>query len=105
METKPKNEELSEHTHLVRACEASLKIGVPDPKEISFRRCLLSRAADELPNLKPVFVTRLYEAACDVKFPSDEVTEFRHRLQPSLARIHGLEAYKASLPTRPRRVS
>jgi hypothetical protein len=74
-------DELSSQTRLTRYIEASLKISIPDPDEIRFRTSLLACATAQLKNLKPAFVTRLYEAACDVKFPSDEVTEFRKALQ------------------------
>jgi hypothetical protein len=103
MATQPKNEELSEQTHLIRAVAASLKIDVPDQKEINFRACLLLKTAAELPRLKAAFVIRLYEAACEVRFPSEEVTHFRHACQPALASIHGLEAYKSQLPKPPAR--
>jgi hypothetical protein len=82
-----------------------LKIGVPDPKEIAFRTCLLRRAADELPRLPVVHVTRLYEAACGVGYPSEEVTQFRHACQPALASIHGLAPYKDGLPAKPKRTA
>lgn len=70
-------DKLSEQTRLTRTIEASLKVAIPDPEEIRFRTSLLNCATAQLADLKPTFITRLYEAACDVKFPSDEVTEFR----------------------------
>lgn len=81
---------IQEQAQLTRIIEAALKVAIPDPEEIIFRTSLLARAGDRLPQLKPVFLTRCYEAACDVKFPSDEVTQFRKKLQVIIARSLGL---------------
>ena len=88
-------DQLQAQTHLVRTIESALKVAIPDADEIRFRATLLRCAADKAATLKPAFVIRLYEAACDVKFPSDEVTEFRKKLQIQLARELDLKAYKA----------
>jgi hypothetical protein len=87
-------DELHAQTHLTRTIEAALKVAIPDPEEIRFRSSLLACAAAKLETLKPVFVTRLYEAACDVKFPSDEVTDFRKALQKRIGRAFGLKQYR-----------
>lgn len=92
--TPPKSEELQSQTHLTRTIEAALKVAVPDPEEIRFRSSLLRCAEAQLPTLKPSFITRLYEAACDVKFPSDEVTAFRKALQATIGRSLGLKQYR-----------
>lgn len=91
----PKNETLQAQTQLVRHVEASLKVAVPDPTDLKFRGSLLRKAASEIPDLSSGFITRLYEAACDVKFPSPEVTEFRHALQHRIAKTLDLAAHKA----------
>lgn len=93
----PKNEQLQAQTQLVRTVEANLKIAVPDTTEIGFRDALLRTAAAELPKFSAVLVTRLYEAACNVNYPSPSVTWFRKRLQQAIARNLGLKA----LPTAP----
>lgn len=92
--TTPENENLQEQTRLVRFIEAALKVAVPDPEELLFRRSLLNCAAAKMAELKPVFIVRLYEAACDVKFPSDEVTAFRKALQRVIGRSLSLSQYR-----------
>ena len=94
----PKNDELQSQTHLIRTIEAALKVSVPDAEEIRFRGSLLRCAAAKLGELKPGFVIRLYEAACEVKFPSDEVTSFRKALQKAIGRNLELKTYRASQP-------
>jgi hypothetical protein len=94
MPAKPQNEELQAQTQLTRTIEAALKVAVPDADEIRFRGSLLRCATAQLATLKPAFVTRLYEAACDVKYPSDEVTEFRKALQVVIARGLNLKQYR-----------
>lgn len=91
----PKNDELQAQTHLIRTIEAALKVSVPDSAEIRFRGSLLRCAEASLADLKPAFIIRLYEAACEVKFPSDEVTSFRMALQKAIALTLNLKAYKA----------
>jgi len=92
--TTPKSEELQAQTHLVRTIEAALKVSIPDTEEIRFRSSLLRCAEAQLATLKPAFITRLYESACDVKFPSDEVTAFRKALQAAIGRSLGLKQYR-----------
>lgn len=92
--TTPKNEELSQQSQLVRAVEASLKIAAPETAEIRFRSSLLNRAASDLTTLKPNFVVRLYEAACEVKYPSEEVTRFRLEIAKRLGREFDLSKYR-----------
>jgi hypothetical protein len=87
-------DELSSQTRLTRYIEASLKITIPDPEEIRFRSSLLGCATAQLKTLKPAFITRLYEAACDVKFPSDEVTQFRKDLQKVIGTSLNLKQYR-----------
>jgi hypothetical protein len=86
MPPTPKNEQLQASAQLVRTVEAALKIAVPDDTEIGFRDALIRTTADKLKDLNPNLVTRLYEAACDVKFPSASVTWFRKRLQQAIAK-------------------
>ena len=92
----PKSDELQAQTHLIRTIEAALKVSVPDKEELRFRGSLLRCAESQVNNLKPAFVVRLYEAACDVKFPSDEVTAFRMILQKAIALSLGLKQFKAA---------
>lgn len=87
-------DQLSAQTHLTRTIEAHLKIAIPDAEEIRFRSSLLNCAAAQLNDLKPAFITRLYEAACDVKFPSDEVTEFRKSLQRKIGKNFNLNKHR-----------
>lgn len=96
----PKNEALQAQTHLVRTIEAALKVAVPDPVDLKFRGSLLRKAAAEINDLAPAFIVRLHDAACDVKFPSDEVTVFRHALQAQIGKNLGLSAYKATAAAR-----
>lgn len=87
-------DELSAQTQLTRLIEAHLKISVPDPDEIRFRASLLNCAIAKIAILKPAFITRLYEAACDVKYPSDEVTNFRKELQKVIGTNLNLKQYR-----------
>lgn len=97
MPTPPKNEELQGQTQLTRTIEAALQVAVPGPEELRFRAALFRAATAQMAALKPAFVTRMYEAACAVKFPSDEVTAFRLELQRTLARNLNLKQYR--IPT------
>lgn len=91
----PKNEALQAHTHLVRTLESSLKIDVPDETDLKFRATLMRAAVAQIGNLSPAFIVRLYDAACDVKFPTSEVGDFRHALQRQLGVNLGLANFKA----------
>jgi hypothetical protein len=90
------NEQLQDQTHIIRSVEANFKVPVPDAEELQFRASLLRCAEAGLPSMKPGFVVRLYEAACDVKFASEEVTHFRHTLQRHLGSHFNLRQYRAS---------
>ena len=92
--TAPNKDELQAQTRLIRAVEAALKVSVPDSEELRFRGSLLRCAAAQLDSLNPGFVIRLYEAACDVKFPSDDVTGLRKALQTSIGKTLGLKQYR-----------
>lgn len=92
----PEKEKIQAQTHLTRTIESALKVAIPDPEEIRFRCSLLNCATKQLGTLKPAFITRLYEAACDVKFPSDEVTEFRKALQRAIGKSLNLAAHRKS---------
>lgn len=87
-------DKLQEQTRLTRTIEASLKVAIPDPEEIRFRSSLLNCAAAQLSQIKPAFITRLYEAACDVKYPSDEVTDFRKALQRTIGKSLNLKEHR-----------
>ncbi len=90
----PKNDELQAQTRLTRTIEAALKVAVPDAEEIRFRSSLLRCAEAQLGTLKEPFIIRMYEAACDVKFPSDEVTNFRKALQKAIGRNLNLKSFR-----------
>lgn len=81
-------------SQLTRYVEASLMIAFPDPSEIRFRTSLLACATSEFGALKTCYITRMYEAACKVNFPSDEVTEFRQALQVVIAKSLNLRAHR-----------
>lgn len=101
--SSPKNDEqLQAQTRLTRTIEASLKIAVPDPEEIRFRSSLFNCATAQIDVLKDAFVIRMYEAACDVKFPSDEVTSFRKALQNRIGKSFDLRRFRqAPNPQKP----
>lgn len=90
----PENENLQQQTRLTRLIEAALKVAIPDPEELKFRGSLMRCAQAQFDTLKPAFIVRLYEAACDVKFPSDEVTAFRKALQLVIGRSLNLKQYR-----------
>lgn len=95
MPTPIKDPALQEQSRLIRTVEANLKVSFLDTTELRFRGSLLRRAAAEIPALNPTHITRLYEAACDVKFPSAEVTEFRGHLQNAIGKNLDLTKFKA----------
>lgn len=59
------------------------------------RATLMRAAAAKIGELSSGFIVRLYDAACEVKFPSSDVTDFRHVLQHQAAKNLGLAAFKA----------
>ena len=78
---------LQEHTRLVRTVESNLLIKLkPDDGEMAFRQALLDRTAKTTPAMNYTLVTRLYEAACKVEYPTDEIVTFRRRLQRQIVR-------------------
>jgi hypothetical protein len=95
MATTTKDPVLQERARLVRLVESNLKVSFLDAQELRFRGSLLRKAAAELPGMNGTQVTRLYEAACDVKFPSDEVTTFRATLQRRIGTDLNLKEFKA----------
>jgi len=96
----PKNEEVTKQSQLIRTVEAALKVAIPDADEIAFRSSLLACATAKIPDLGPGFIVRLYEAACDVKFPTDHVGDFRKSLQRAIGKNLDLRSYrKANPPT------
>lgn len=94
-----KDPALQEQSRLIRTVEANLKVSFLDATELRFRGSLLRCVEAALPNLNGTHITRLYEAACDVKFPSDEVTEFRKKLQTVIGKNLDLVKFKA--PAKP----
>ena len=96
MATTTKDPTLQAQSQLVRAVEADLKVAVPDVTDLKFRGTLLRAAAAQIPTIPHGLAVRLFEAACDVKFPSDAVTEFRHALQHQIAKNLNLAAFKAA---------
>lgn len=93
--TTTKGEELSGQSLLVRTVEANLDIAVMEEgEEKRFRASLLKKAAAELAALKPGHVTRLYEAACKVRFSTPEVVEFRAALNRQIGATMGLRNYR-----------
>ena len=88
------NETLQKQLHLIRTVEAALKVVVPDAEELQFRGSLLNCATAKLADFKPGMTVRLYEAACDVKFPTEDVTRFRHNLQRAIGRNLDLRSYR-----------
>jgi|GEM_PF-7120123 len=97
--TPPNTDELQAHTHLIRAVESNLKISVLDTEELRFREALLKTVSEKIESLKQGFIVRLYEAACDVKFPSASVCDFRKSLHKSIAKAHNLKAPRRTSPT------
>jgi len=95
MSAKPKNEELQAQSQLVRSIESNLKIKSPDALGLRFRGSLLRAAIAQLDQLNSAFVTRLYEAVCEVEFPKEDVCELRNSLQNKIASIHSLKRYRS----------
>lgn len=95
MATTAKDPQLQEQSRLIRTVEANLKVSFLDATELRFRGSLLRRTEAELIALNATHITRLYEAACDVKFPSEEVTAFRKTLQVAIGKNMDLTKFKA----------
>jgi hypothetical protein len=93
-----KDPEAQESSHLVRSVIANLKIAFLEPLELKFRRSLLLGAEASLPGFTTAQIIRLYEAACEVKFASDDVKEFRMKLQSIIAKHHDLKRFKTTKP-------
>lgn len=98
MPTPPKDPQLQEQSRLIRTVEANLKVAFLDATELRFRGSLLRCCEASLASLNATHVTRLYEAACDVKFPSEEVTKFRTKLQLAIGKNLDLAKFKAPKP-------
>lgn len=97
MTTTPKttrSEELTSQSQLVRTVEANLKIHtLEDPLEKRFRTSLLARAEEALREMPQGLVTRLYEAACDVKYSTPDVINFRNGLHKQIGHHLGLRKF------------
>jgi len=94
-----KSEELQETSQLVRKVQAAMKVAIPDDDEIRFRSSLLNYTTTRLGELSENQITRLYESACEVKFPSPEVAAFRKSLQHIIGLSLNLKNYRAPKPT------
>jgi len=94
MATTSKDPEIQKLSQLVRNVVANLNIGFPEPVELRFRTSLLACCAELLAKLTASQITRLYEAACDVKFASDDVKVFRDKLQRTIAKDLDLNRFK-----------
>ena len=88
----PKDPVLQRHTQIVRTIESNLKIKTDTPRERTFRTALLEEAGKQLPAMNQSLVTRLYEAACAIEFPGEEIVKFRLTLQRQIARNLNLTA-------------
>ncbi len=93
-----KSAELQEASILIRRIEAVMKVVIPDNDEIRFRSSLLNYATTRLKDFNESHITRLYEAACEVKFPSPEVTDFRKSLQRIIGERLNLKQHRAPKP-------
>ena len=94
-----KDPEIQKQSQLVRNVVANLNIGFPEPVELRFRTSLLACCAEVLGKLTASQVTRLYEAACDVKFASEDVKGFRDKLQRIIAKDLDLSRFKVARRT------
>ena len=92
-----RSEELTAQSQLVRTVEANLKINTLEgPTEQAFRESLLACVATQLAAMPDGLITRLYEAACEAKFPTPPVTSFREALQRQIGSRHNLRTYRAA---------
>jgi hypothetical protein len=91
-----KDPEAQELSHLVRNVIANLGIAFLEPDEKKFRCSLLLAAQDCFGKFTTAQIVRLYEAACDVKFATDDVKSFRVKLQAVVAKHHDLIRYRAT---------
>lgn len=94
-EKTSRSEELTAQSQLVRTVEANLDIAVVESEaELRFRDSLLSCAATQLPKLPPGLLTRLYEAACKVRYSTPPVVLFRESLQREIGVRMSLKSYR-----------
>lgn len=94
-EKSSRSEELTAQSQLVRTVEANLDIAVVESDhEIRFRESLLRCAATQLSKLPAGLLTRLYEAACKVRFSTPAVVTFREALQVEIGLRLSLKSYR-----------
>lgn len=89
-----KDPEIQALSHVIRNVVANLNIAFPEQDELRFRTSLISHCVELIPDLSPSQVTRLYEAACEVKFASEDVKDFRDKLQRSIGKSLNLARFK-----------
>ena len=92
----PKDPQAQEQSHLIRSVIANLNISYPEPDELKFRSSILLCVQESLNSLTASQITRLYEAACEVKFASDDVKTFRALTQLVIAKNLNLARFKAA---------
>jgi len=94
-EKSSRSEELTAQSQLVRTVEANLDIAVIESDhEIRFRESLLCCAAAQVGKLPPGLLTRLYEAACKVRFSTPAVVTFRETLQREIGVRFSLKSFR-----------
>lgn len=91
-----KDPQVQEQSHLIRSVIANLNISFPEADELKFRTSILLCVQECLGNLSAAQITRLYEAACEVKFASDDVKAFRSNVQLVIAKNLNLARFKAA---------
>lgn len=92
-----RSEELTAQSQLVRTVEANLKIvTLEGPTETAFRQSLLNCVSNQLATMPGGLITRLYESACEAKFPTPPVTAFREALQRQIGARHNLRTYRST---------
>ncbi len=94
-EKTSRSEELTAQSQLVRTVEANLDIAVIESDhEIRFRDSLLRCASAQIAKMPPGLLTRLYEAACKVRFSTPAVVLFRESLQVEIGTRLSLKSYR-----------
>lgn len=92
---KPTNEDLKVNAGLVRDVIAVAGIDyTADDVEERFRDSLFKKAYTVVPAMDVAHVRRIYEALCDMEFPTKSALALRRQTMITLGRIHGLKDFR-----------
>lgn len=92
---KTENEVLQQQTHLVRCVEAALASKHKlDAEGLAGRSRLLACASAGLADMPRFLIVRLYEAACGMEFPTEDVVQLRRQVSRALGAHFQLRQFR-----------